>query len=304
VDSSPRKKRGRVVRASDGLRARDNGPWAREKLEFLQRFAPPAFKVAKTKLSRHYLDLFAGPGLNKIRKSGEEIEGSPLRALSLCSETDPSLHFTHATFVNRNRLDHGALETRVARRFEAGDSVIAEANVRCVQGDANEVLGDLLRDIHSRSWVFVFADITAPKQLPWSTIEALTARGHTSLDLYVLFPLDMAVNRLISFKRSATENCARVLTTFYGCEDWRALSERRITSAQSRTLRRGLEDLYLKRLSSRWQFARTVADIRRGPNHRLYKMMFATNDPAADRVARWWLTHDSRRGIGQIGFDL
>lgn len=114
----------------------------------------------------------------------------------------------------------------------------------------------------------------------------------------------MAVNRLISYRKKATEANAKLLTTFFGCEDWRALADRRLTSAQSRELRRGLEDLYLGRLRARWGHALTVADIRRGPNHRLYKMLFATSDAAAFKVAEWWVGSQSSRSPVQREFDL
>ena len=261
--------------ASDGLRARDNGAWAREKLDFL--------------------DLFAGPGINMLRGLTDELEGSPLRALALHADGDVPHGFTHATFVNRSLGDHRALLERVRRRTEAGSSLIPANAIHCVHGDANEELPGLLAGIHPKAYIFVFADITAPKQLPWSTLELLSPAGsHGSIDLYVLFPLDMAVIRLISFNKKATDNCAAVLTTFFGCEEWRALSDRRLTSAQSPELRRGLENLYVGRLRKLWGHAVTVADIRRGPKHRLYKMLFATSNLPAFKLAKWWVDSQSR----------
>lgn len=157
-----RKSRNPTLKASDGLRARDNGAWAREKLEFLERFAPPALKVAQRKLTRHVLDLFAGPGINMLRGSTTELEGSPLRALALHADGDTSRRFTHATFVNRNRADHRTLQERVSRRMTTRRSLIPAANVRCVHGDANELLPELLAGIHQKAYVFAFAEITAP----------------------------------------------------------------------------------------------------------------------------------------------
>lgn len=277
------------LRAADGLRARDNGAWAEDKLAFLTTFGPPALKATQSMPTRHYLDLFAGPGINRVRgTAATEIEGSPLRALELSAPGEPTLHFTHATFVNRDARDHRALEQRVGWRVKAGRSLIPREKVRCVPGNANEVLYGILGAIHPRAYVFAFADITAPKQLPWASVRALREYGgHQSVDLYMLFPLDMALKRLLSYRPGATENCAAVLTDFFGTDEWRGLYTRRPSSAQGAELGRALEALYLRQLKTAWKYARTVSDVRRGQCHRLYKMLFASNHSAGNDIANW-----------------
>lgn len=184
------------LRAGDGLRARDNGPWGRQKLDYIDTFAPPALLATQRKLERWYVDLFAGPGMNVERGTGLEYRGSPMRALSTHARNRPDLHFTHAVFVNDNRRDHEALLTRIDRAFEAGSCVIPRANVSVIHADTNEYLPTLFRRIHLGAYVFAFADIEAPRQWPWRSVQALRSRGHRSVDLYMLFPLDMAILRL------------------------------------------------------------------------------------------------------------
>lgn len=51
--------------------ARKNGEYAEEKLDFLDRFLPPALNMTASKPQRWYVDLFAGPGLSVRCKTGD-----------------------------------------------------------------------------------------------------------------------------------------------------------------------------------------------------------------------------------------
>ena len=297
-------KSGRIV-ASDGLLARDNGPWAREKLSFLDDFIPPALKATERKLQRYYVDLFAGPGVNvdsrAERAELREFEGSALRALSLTAPSDERIHFTHAVLVNKDRESDEALRLRLTRLSEAGRVRPPLTNIEPLCGDSNQLIHRILRGIHPLAYVLVFADIEAPNQLPWATVKALRAHGHQSIELYVLFPLEMAINRMISFNRVATESNARALTTFFGDEQWRALADSRVTDVQSPRLREQLLDLYmgnLRRLD--WPHVRVVRDVRRVGNAGLYKMILATAHTAGEGISRWAANRARRGDQGEL----
>lgn len=283
--SPQREGRAPEVLAADGLRARDSGEWGEEKLDFISTFGPPALKATAAKRSRHYIDLFAGPGINRVRGRTLEFDGSPLRALELAAPGDPGTAFTDAVFVNRDRRDHEALEQRVAFRAADGRSRISVHRVRCIRGDANKVVGDVMRSVHKRAYAFVFADMEAPRQFPWTSVIALREQGHTSVDLYMLFPLDMALKRLLSSNPKTVEQSASVLTSFYGTEDWRPLLRYREGSGAELGL--AAQRLYLDRLRTLWSHAVEVCDVRRGANHRLYKMLYASNNTGGEDIARW-----------------
>jgi three-Cys-motif partner protein len=294
--------RSEEVIGSDGLRARDSGEWGKDKLEFLSQFGPVALRATTSKLSRHYVDLFAGPGLNRIRGGGTEFVGSPLRALELQAVGEGVSAFTDAWFVNRDRRDDVALKERVRQSMLAGNSRIHSEHIHCVRGDANEAIYPILQSIHPKSYVFVFADMEAPKQLPWSSVEALRSfRAHESVDLYLLFPLDMALKRLLSRNPATRESCASVLTSFFGTDGWRALVPLREANSDSHRaeLGRGLLDLYLRQLRRHWRHADVAVDVRRGMNHRLYKMLFATNSDVGQKIAQWARNRSNQQfGLG------
>jgi three-Cys-motif partner protein len=273
--------------AQDGLRARDNGPWGRQKLSYIDAFAPPALLATERKRSRWYVDLFAGPGMNVERGSGAEFRGSPLRALFLHAKNRPDLHFTDAVFVNYMRRDHDALLARVDRAYDLGGCVIPRDRILVINADANDYLPELFRRIHPEAYVFAFADIEAPRQWPWTSVRALREQGHRSVDLYTLFPLDMAIVRLCAYRESERRRLERRLTEYFGTDEWKQFADLR-TDAQSQALRNGLTELYLRQLKTLWSHAEVKEDVKRTRRHALYKMLFASNHPAGERLSRWY----------------
>jgi three-Cys-motif partner protein len=74
---------------NDGLPMRASGLWAREKLDYLERYVGVFITSMRKKPWRaiHYIDLFAGPG--KCRsETGEVYLGSPLIALQTAQPFD------------------------------------------------------------------------------------------------------------------------------------------------------------------------------------------------------------------------
>lgn len=283
---------GSPISRDDGLRARDNGGWARDKLAFLDDYGPTALDATLIKRERVYIDLFAGPGRNVERGTGEEFEGSPLRVLQMQGRTAARPRFTAAHFVNLDPEDHAALATRVDRLYAAGRGLVPRAHVHVHRGDANHEAPKLIATAHEKAYVFVFADITKPSHWPWRTVERIAALPHGSVELYLLFPLGMAIKRLIGFQNSEhTEKCAASLTRFFGTDEWRPLVAQRVTEHQSGELGRGLEALYLAQLRRHWKYARAVKDVRYADRKTvggsLYRMLFASNHQAGEKIAEW-----------------
>ena len=264
-------------------RSRPNGPYAAHKLTFFDRYLPPAFKATKKKRTRHYLDLFAGPGVWNTPDGARHL-GSPLKVLELCTQLPFGEAFTELYFVNRAGEDHEALNARVDMMVERGLTNLPREAIRTIHADANRTISDILQRIHTKSWILAYADIENPRQWPWTTVEALRAGGHSSLDLYVLLPLQMALQRVLGFTQSHPE----AVTRFYGTDEWKKALANRKTSAHSRAFRREMEDLYSKRLEALgWKYVnrqRRVADV--GLRY-LYYMLFATNHPVAWGLSEW-----------------
>ena len=210
---------------------------------------------------------------------------------SRCVRKGPrEVHFTDVWCINRDRRDHMALDVRVSERVRTGRSTIARERIRCIRGDANVELTRVLDAIHPNAYVFVFADMEAPKQCHWVTIEALrTHRQHKSVDLYMLFPLDMALKRLVSRNPVTVAQSARVLNAFFGDDRWRSVLHLRQTGsdADKDELGRALINLYVERLRNHWAHVEMICDVRRGMHHKLYKMLYASDNLAGKKIAAW-----------------
>jgi len=272
--------------ASDGLPARVNGEWAKRKLEFLDQFGPPALDATERKRRRVYCDLFAGPGMNLPKEDGgEEFESGALRMLTMRGHHESRPAFTDAYLINLDPADHHALVQRIDQLESNGLLALPRGRIRVIEGDAHDALPGILSACHALDYVLVFADPENPSQWPWSMVETLTSRGHKSIDLYLLYPLEMGVRRLLNFRGGPHQD--ERLTEFFGSEDWRPVVGKRVTEARSKELTRALEELYLTQLRRHWNHANKVMDVRRVGNQGLYRMVFASNHDAGERIATW-----------------
>lgn len=276
----------KTLLASDGLVAREAGDYARRKLSFIDFYAPLAIDATEKKHRRRYLDLFAGPGMNLIRETSEEVESGALRVLASRGRKHPERSFDEAFLVNLDPADHAALKSRVETAVARKRCWVPPSCIHHELGDANELLPRLLARCHQLDYILVFADIEAPRQLPWQTVEKLTASGHGSVDLYVLFPLGMGLNRLMPYGEMPPGHEA-IITAFFGTDEWRPILADRVTKARSPECQRRLEDLYLRRLGTRWRCAFKLFDVMQVGQRGLYRMLFATSHPAGEKIASW-----------------
>ena len=184
--------------ASDGLPAIDQGPWSRDKLHFVSRFAEMFSMGMKNHWpTRAYVDLFAGPGLCLDRTTGEEFHGSPMLALR-CKTP-----FTHLYLNDGNPGYVSALKQRQ-------ESVFPDSNVSYYELDCNEAASVVYDNVPSWALVLCFID-------PWTyeiTFDSLAKLcQHRSLDLIVTF-------HSTAIKRNAHHDIAAV-DRFLGDETWR-----------------------------------------------------------------------------------
>lgn len=271
---------------ADGISARESGEWARTKLDFLDYYLPPALEITRKFPRRWFLDLFAGPGCNVDRhRSQAEFWGSPIRALGYTAAHDLSVAFTDAVFINKDSPDHEALRERVSRAVADGRSRLPLQRIRQIEGDANEHLPAIMGSIARRDYVFAFADITGPEQWPFSSVRELKRLGHQSVDFYMLFPLEMALNRQMAYDEAMTERNAHVMSRFFDGDEWREIWRRRRTAADTNLLKREITELYLGKLRTAWTYAEVQATINKSENRPLYRMIFATNEPLAQGLA-------------------
>jgi three-Cys-motif partner protein len=83
------------------------GPWALLKLAIFAFYADVYTGIIKARFPQaYYLDLFAGPGLNRINETGDLILGSPLLADRVPKK---GKKFDHMILIEKNKDDANAL---------------------------------------------------------------------------------------------------------------------------------------------------------------------------------------------------
>jgi three-Cys-motif partner protein len=206
------------------------GDWTSDKLERVRKYLcayTTIFKknVRASYFTTIYVDAFAGTG-QRVESAGrrgkaaatalEDEDDSDAEALQkgsarIALEVDPP--FDRFLFIERSAKRVKELQ-KLKSEFPNRANVI-----QIEQGDANELLKQWCRQSDwQRHRAVVFLDPYG-MQVDWATIEAIAATK--AIDLWLLFPLGVAVNRLLTKNELPPKKWADALTRFFGNEDWK-----------------------------------------------------------------------------------
>lgn len=160
---------------SDGLAVQCVGSWAREKHEYLRRYieatraARALYLPPQGRGGAGFVDLFAGPGLARVKDDAAVIDGSPLIALD-----HQEAPFTKLVLCDTDEENVNALKHR------------ADARTEVLAGDCNELIDEVVRHIPPYGLNFALIDPFGAKTLRWQTVEKL---GRVSrMDILLHFP--------------------------------------------------------------------------------------------------------------------
>jgi three-Cys-motif partner protein len=306
----------RLERTKTGGRQahRFGGNWTDEKLAVIARYLASYTTALKDKPSKDhpfrkaYVDAFAGTGYRFARHQDEAgdsqaplfpdlaekepqalLDGSARMALKI----EP--RFDRYVFIERSAERCAELEALKLEFPHLADDI----DIR--HGDANTEIQDLCgKDWRSHRAV-LFLDPYG-MQVDWKTVESIAATQ--AIDLWLLFPLGIGVNRLLTRSGEIPASWRRRLDTLLGTEDWYeefyrvesnpglfAAAEDRVVKATTETIGR----YFNERL--RTVFA-AVADepkvLRNKAQCPLYLLCFAVGNrngaPIALRIANHLLT--------------
>ncbi len=232
------------------------GPWTEDKLRRIGDYLDAYMKIftanpRASKLNTIYLDAFAGTGFRTSPVAKDRAEGSlfedaledpDANALKKGSayvalRSDPP--FGRYVFVDRNPAHAESLGALRQEFPELADRIIVRA------ADANTFLQEWCRKTDwDKNRAVVFLDPYG-MQVDWSTIESIAATK--AIDLWILFPLGQAVNRLLTRKDIPGGGQAHRLTRFFGTEDWKEAFYEEASSQPSMFDLFGEETGYAKR---------------------------------------------------------
>src|SRR5262249_38344737 len=102
----------------DGLPVRDSGEWVKRKHHYLRRYCDMFATSMKGKWPLTYLDLLAGPGKCRIRRTKELVPGSPFVALDY--------PFDRFVFFESESDVAAALSSRVEGHEKASQCIVVQ----------------------------------------------------------------------------------------------------------------------------------------------------------------------------------
>lgn len=237
--------------------------------------------------SRVYIDLYAGPGLLRVRDRSKFLWGSPILALGL---KDP---FDKYIFCEENPDAMSALQKRVRTHFP-------DANVEFVLGNCNEKIEAVCALIPkatatNRVLSFCFVD-PYDLSIKFSTVRRI---AHFFVDFLFLLALHMDANRNQAYylSREVTK-----IDDFLGDIDWRT---RWRALPEPKRFPRFLAELYAEQMQSlsylpvKFESMKQVrSDVRNLPLYHL--ALFSRNRLALDRYWPEVLKYSTR----QLNLDL
>jgi len=211
----------------DGLFFGEVGSWVEDKHRLVALYDSLFSTGMKKKWdSRVYIDLYAGPGLLKIRDTSKFIWGSPILALGVEHQFDKYI------FCENDAASLDALKKRVAGNFP-------DADVEFVLGSCDEQVDRIGRLIPrasrtNRVLSFCFVD-PYDLSLQFSTIRKIAEHF---VDFLFLLALHMDANRNLAAYLD-TKN--RKIDDFLGMPDWR---ERWVRLPEPKNFPRFLAEMY------------------------------------------------------------
>jgi three-Cys-motif partner protein len=185
------------------------GYWSELKLEIVEKYGKAytiAFNRLGARLQKFYIDGFSGAGVHLSKRTGEQIEGSPARALKIT----PS--FDQFYFIDMNSDKTAYLETVRGGR----------SNVTIHTGDTNPYLRQLLPTIKYTDYKRALCLLDPyGLHLDWELTQI--AGQIKTVDLFLNFPImDINRNVLRHDRNKVTAEDIDRMNRFWGDTSWDA----------------------------------------------------------------------------------
>ncbi|OGQ82885.1 MAG: hypothetical protein A3F90_20175 [Deltaproteobacteria bacterium RIFCSPLOWO2_12_FULL_60_19] len=279
------------------------GPWTEDKLARLRKYLQAYMGIFSTNpraryFKALYVDAFAGTGFRKESLSGA-VEGDSLFDISLDLDVEAlrkgSTHValeTKPPFAGYIFIEHDEARARELSSLRKQFPNIAP-RIKIIPEDANAYLSRWCRETDwSKTRAVVFLDPFG-MQVEWATIEAMA--GTQGVDLWVLFPLGVGVNRLLLRQGPPEGAWAERLTRIFGTDSWgkvfyRESDQRKLFSETPDLIKDAdfatISKFWVSRLQSVFaDVARNPLPLRNSRNVPIYLLSFAAANPRGAKTA-------------------
>jgi three-Cys-motif partner protein len=209
---------------------RFGGAWTDEKLERVRKYLGAYTRIfRRNERARYfrtiYVDAFAGTGHHVASASqpnapalipevSEDPEALAFKKGSAAIALEVEPDFDRYIFIEDDPQKVEDLERLKAQHPDKAE------RVRIIRQDANSALINLVRETDWQTHrAVVFLDPYG-MSVDWATIQAL---GQTmAVDLWMLFPIGQAVNRLLMKRQVPSGGWADALTRCFGTDEWKS----------------------------------------------------------------------------------
>ena len=272
---------------------RFGGDWTHEKLERVRKYLSAYSTIMSRQPFRFaYIDAFAGTGYRTIKKEGEQeelpfpdldsfLDGSARIALRV----EP--RFTRYIFIEQNESRFAELQ-KLKEEFPH-----LQNDIILMNADANSYLQDLCLNY---SWktnrAVLFLDPFG-LQVDWDTIIAIA--NTKAIDLWYLFPLGVAVNRMLTKNGQIRAVWRDRLNKLFGDDGWydvfyRAVKTTSLFGEEEAIQKIGdfglIEQYFVERLKTVFAgVAENPLPLLNSHNNPLYLLCFASGNPKGAKTA-------------------
>mgnify|MGYP000849092553 CR=1 FL=1 len=277
------------------------GEWTERKLVVLEKYLQAYTTALKNfPFRKFYIDAFAGTGYRDVRRE-EQAEDSEQHLLfpdmvqpepqafldgsaRIALQVEPQ--FDRYVFIERNP------ERCVHLQSLKSEFPVLRDRIAIHQGDANSKIQELCGMFMRTTRAVLFLDPYG-MQVEWSTIEAIAQTK--KIDLWLLFPLGIGVNRLLKKSGDIPGAWRHRLDLLLGTDDWYkefyekefvptlyGADEERLVKVKMETIGR----YFNNRLKSIFAgVAEEPGVLRNSSNNPLYLLCFAVGNESGKKVA-------------------
>jgi three-Cys-motif partner protein len=304
----------RQTKKEGGKAHQFGGDWTTTKLDVLAKYLASYTTALKDKPSKErpfrkgYIDAFAGSGYRSARHDDARGESSQALLLPDLAEEEPQELLdgsARLALKTEPRFDRYVFIERSAERcaqLEALKTTFPHLakDIQIRRGEANAEIQDLCNKDWRSHRAVLFLDPYG-MQVEWRTIEAIAETK--AIDLWLLFPLGVGVNRLLAKSGEIPESWRRRLNLLLGNETWhddfyRVERKRTLFGETDHIVKATTETIgryFNERLKSVFPaVAEKPGVLRNSANCPLYLLCFAVGNergsPTALRIANHLLT--------------
>jgi three-Cys-motif partner protein len=280
------------------------GAWTEEKLERLRKYLQAYMTIfsknpkAKKYFKTIYVDAFAGTGSRNVT-SEEQVaklfddiidEDPDTQAFfkgsaAIALENTPS--FNKYIFLEKKPEYAAELTSLVNNQYPSLSHTVSIHN-----DEANQFLQDWCQKTDwKRTRAVVFLDPYG-MEVKWQTLEVIAETQ--AIDLWILFPLGQAVNRLLTRDKLPSDAWSHKLTEFFGTEDWKEAFYRKEVTMDLFCTRETVHktanlevitDFFVERLSKIFKKVATPCELRNSRGVPIFLLCCAASNPQGAATA-------------------